>query len=78
MAKKTKKNVTLEQKVRKVVGNLFEWAGNDEDYWKWISEALDRMLDEMLGEDIFGTEGQNDPRGDNRERDSFRVSDVEV
>jgi len=27
---------------------------------------FDRMLDSLLGEDYFGTEGQSDPRGDRR------------
>ena len=29
--------------------------------------GLDAMLDDLLAEDIFGTEGQMDPRGDQRE-----------
>ena len=29
--------------------------------------AFNNWLDDMLGEDMFGTEGQNDPRGDHRE-----------
>jgi len=28
---------------------------------------VDHMLDELLGEDFFGTEGQLDPRGDRRD-----------
>ena len=28
---------------------------------------FDAMLDKLLAEDFFGTEGQNDPRGDRRE-----------
>lgn len=30
-------------------------------------EALNRMLDDLRSEDFFGTEGQLDPRGDQRE-----------
>lgn len=29
--------------------------------------VLDKILDGLLAEDFFGTEGQNDPRGDHRE-----------
>jgi hypothetical protein len=32
-------------------------------YWNHV---VDKMLDELLGEDFFGTEGQRDPRGDRR------------
>ena len=32
----------------------------------WIG-FVDHMLDELLGEDFFGTEGQLDPRGDRRD-----------
>lgn len=36
---------------------------------KIIRERLDVMLDDLRDEDFFGTEGQNDPRGDGREED---------
>ena len=29
--------------------------------------VFDKILDGLLAEDFFGTEGQNDPRGDHRE-----------
>lgn len=29
--------------------------------------VLDKILDGLLAEDFFGTEGQNDPRGDHRD-----------
>jgi hypothetical protein len=29
--------------------------------------AFDLFLDDLLSEDAFGTEGQNDPRGDHRD-----------
>lgn len=28
-----------------------------------MADALDGMLDELLGEDFFGTDGRSDPRG---------------
>ena len=31
-----------------------------------IEVPLYTMLDELLSDDIFGTEGENDPRGDKR------------
>lgn len=30
-------------------------------------DTLNAVLDRLLSEDFFGTEGQNDPRGDHRE-----------
>jgi len=32
----------------------------------WV-EALNTMLDDLLSDDFFGTEGQCDPRGDQRD-----------
>jgi hypothetical protein len=32
-----------------------------------IAEKFNEALDELLGEDFFGTEGQCDPRGDHRD-----------
>lgn len=32
-----------------------------------LAATLDRMLDELLRDDFFGTDGQNDPRGDHRD-----------
>lgn len=40
------------------------WQSTDRAaYW---ARAVDKMLDELLGDDFFGTEGQCDPRGDRR------------
>lgn len=35
-----------------------------------ISKLFNEMLDDLLGEDFFGTEGQCDPRGDHRDHTS--------
>ena len=43
----------------------FESASKDEKKF-WIEE-LNKWLDELRDNDFFGTEGQNDPRGDNRD-----------
>lgn len=34
-----------------------------------LVQALDDMLNDLLGDDAFGTEGQNDPRGDHRDEE---------
>jgi len=59
----------VQQRVSKVVGRLGELAINDPDDAEGIAEALDAMLDDLRGYDFFGTEGQNDPRGDFRDRE---------
>jgi len=46
---------------------LMEYAKDDKDAEKNIAEGFNRMLDTLLGEDFFGTEGQCDPRGDHRD-----------
>lgn len=33
---------------------------------KQIAPIVNNICDSLLGEDAFGTEGQNDPRGDHR------------
>jgi len=32
-----------------------------------LNENLDQLFDDLQGNDFFGTEGQNDPRGDFRD-----------
>lgn len=39
---------------------------NPDDVEEW-SSVLEEMLDDLHGTDFFGTEGQNDPRGDFRD-----------
>lgn len=34
---------------------------------KIVSKEFNKMLDDLLEEDFFGTEGQCDPRGDHRD-----------
>jgi hypothetical protein len=38
----------------------------DSDGRKAWEEIIDSMLDDLAMDDFFGTEGQNDPRGDGR------------
>ena len=60
-------NYTTEAgKVCLVLARLAAMAGEDKEAAKIISEKLETFLDELQGEDFFGTEGQSDPRGDQR------------
>lgn len=50
-------------------------AGSDKDVKEWTSR-IDDMLACALDNDAFGTEGQSDPRGDQR-NGHFSMSNVE-
>lgn len=52
--------------VAEVAVRLLAYALSDKEVLKSFCESFDRWLDELLGADFFGTEGQNDPRGDRR------------
>ncbi|WP_421722384.1 hypothetical protein [Alloalcanivorax xenomutans] len=56
-----------QQRISKVLGRLTSLAIEDEAEAGMIAEALDVMLDDLHGNDFFGTEGQSDPRGDFRD-----------
>jgi hypothetical protein len=46
---------------------LMAYAREDKANEKSIAAAFNTMLDDLLDEDFFGTEGQCDPRGDHRD-----------
>jgi len=50
-----------------VWARLMEQASKDKQREKIIAEEFNSMLDTLLCDDFFGTEGQNDPRGDHRD-----------
>lgn len=58
-----------QERVIKVLENMKTMTEQDEHYATMFSESLDTMLDDFMGEDAFGTEGQCDPRGDFRDGD---------
>ena len=53
---------------KKVLANIERKfsEGDEDDKAAWV-EALNTMLDDLHADDFFGTEGQNDPRGDQRD-----------
>lgn len=53
-------------KMNEVWEKLMKFASRDQEDRERISEAFNDMLDSLLDEDFFGTEGQCDPRGDHR------------
>ncbi len=58
-----------QERVVKVLENMKTMTEQEDHYASMFSDYLDTMLDELLGQDAFGTEGQCDPRGDFREGD---------
>lgn len=48
---------------------LMAQARGDKGDEKIIAESFNAMLDDLASDDFFGTEGQNDPRGDRRNED---------
>lgn len=65
-----------QQRVTKVLGNMIKLVREDEEYANMFSEGLEPLLDDYLSDDAFGTEGQNDPRGDMRDGE-FSMNDVQ-
>lgn len=69
--KVTAKNVT--RTLRKLADqldnrtSLYSTAAAQHDDRAYVAEHLEYMLNEMCAEDFFGTECQNDPRGDQRD-----------
>lgn len=61
MAKMTKKNAD------KVLARIGSSIRNDKSAAKVLLYQLNEMLDGLCDSDFYGTEGQLDPRGDNRE-----------
>lgn len=59
--------ITLQQeRVSKVLERMKTMAMEDDSNAGMFSEGLENMLNELNGEDAFGSEGQGDPRGDSR------------
>ena len=65
-----------QQRVTKVLGNMIKLVREEEEYAEMFSAGLEPLLDAYLSDDAFGTEGQNDPRGDMRDGE-FSMNDVQ-
>ena len=61
----------------KVLENMIALVKEDEDYAQMFSVSLECELSDMRCGDAFGTEGQSDPRGDQREGDEFSMDYVQ-
>ena len=58
------KHVT-HKNLEKVWAKLMAYAVTDDERQE-VAAVLDDILDELVSNDFFGTEGQCDPRGDQR------------
>lgn len=59
----------IQQRVLKVLDKMRAMAAASEDDARLFADILEDGLDELLDNDCFGSEGQCDPRGDQREGD---------
>lgn len=53
--------------VQRVLQNLLFLVEKEEVDAGTLKQVLDDMLDDLLNDDFFGSEGQLDPRGDRRD-----------
>lgn len=65
-----------QQRVAVVLNRMLSQVLTNGDDAEMYSSLLDEMLDNLAGEDAFGTEGQSDPRGDGR-NGSWNMSRIE-
>ena len=68
----------VQQRVATVLSRMLDMAKSDEDDAQMFADVLEPMLNDLHGQDAFGTEGQCDPRGDfrNGQWSMDRVEDV--
>ena len=59
-----------------VLSRLNSLVITDEDFAEALSDDMENLLTDIHGQDGFGTEGQNDPRGDFRNGD-FSMNYIE-
>ncbi len=63
-------DLTIDQRrVLAVLERITKQVREDSGDAEMYGRELELMLDELAGDDAFGTEGQSDPRGDFRDGD---------
>lgn len=67
----------VQQRVLKVLGRIADQVQADIDVASVFADELEVMLADLHQQDFFGTEGQNDPRGDFRDGDWFLPVNVQ-
>lgn len=66
----------VQWKVATVLSRMLTQTLTNEDYAETYRDTLETMLNDLSNEDVFGTEGQDDPRGDQR-NDKWSMNRVE-
>lgn len=66
----------LQQRVLLVLNRMADLVEKDVEYAEIFSIELQEFLEILLKNDVFGTEGQSDPRGDMR-IDNFSMDYVQ-
>lgn len=61
------KMTTQQHRVITVLNRMVKQCEEDDDNASAYSDHLEVMLDDLSSNDFFGTEGQCDPRGDQRD-----------
>lgn len=61
------------ERLQTVFDRIIAQCKADEDNLDMYVDQVDAMLDGLLSDDAFGTEGQTDPRGDQRNAGSFSI-----
>ena len=59
-------NKVTHKNMAEIWAKLLEYA-DTKDERRCVAEAFNEMLDALANNDFFGTEGQCDPRGDQRD-----------
>ena len=67
---------TVQKRVSTVLERMLKMVNDDADNAEMFVDYLDGMLDDLQSQDAFGTEGQCDPRGDQRNGE-FHMENVE-
>jgi len=70
----------IQTRLSTVLGRLSSLCIEDEDFAECLSDEMENLLTDIHRQDGFGTEGQNDPRGDfrNGEFSMDRVEGVDL
>lgn len=66
----------VQKRVTTVLERMLKMANEDAESAEMFYDYLDGMLDDLQSQDAFGSEGQCDPRGDQRNGE-FHMEHVE-
>ena len=56
----------IKKRIKRVLERIMDNVDRDKDFARYMLDELENTLDQWHMDDGFGTEGQDDPRGDFR------------